>query len=114
MKRINLITILLAIPTLFCSRVWYHAAFYREFLGHVTVAGVAVHSDSITGGRLANLIFGNAALQMFTFFLAQPVVIDRSLRWLADNIKFEGQLVNNIGQGERLSVSSEAIPFGMV
>jgi uncharacterized membrane protein YjgN (DUF898 family) len=111
LRRTNLVTILLALPTLFASRLWYHAAFYREFLGHITVAGVLVDSSRITGSRLASLIFGNAVLQVFTLGLAQPIVIDRSLRWLTENITFDGELANDIGSSPRLSLSGEMPPF---
>lgn len=111
LKRTNLITILLAIPTLFFSRLYYHAAFYREFLGHITVAGVLVDSSRITSGRFISLLMGNVALQIFSLGLAQPIVIDRSLRWLTENIKFDGELANDIGSSPRLSLSSEMPPF---
>ena len=111
LKRTNLVTILLAIPTLFASRAWYHAAFYREFLGHITVAGVLVDSSRITGRGLISLLIGNAVLQVFTLGLAQPIVINRSLRWLTENIKFDGELIDNIGSSPRLSLSSEMPPF---
>lgn len=111
LRRTNLVTILLALPTLFASRLWYHAAFYREFLSHITVAGVLVDSSRITGSRLASLIFGNVALQVFTLGLAQPIVIDRSLRWLTENITFDGELANDIGSSPRLSLSGEMPPF---
>jgi uncharacterized membrane protein YjgN (DUF898 family) len=111
LRRTNLFTILLALPTLFASRLWYHAAFYREFLGHITVAGVLVDSSRITGSRLASLIFGNVVLQVFTLGLAQPIVINRSLRWLTENIKFDGELANDIGSSPRLSLSGEMPPF---
>ncbi len=111
LKRTNLITILLAIPTLFASRAWYHAAFYREFLSRITVAGVLVDSSRINGRGLISLLIGNAALQVFTLGLAQPIVIDRSLRWLTENIKFDGELIDNIGSSPRLSLSSEMPPF---
>ncbi|MFN5173350.1 MAG: DUF898 family protein [Holosporaceae bacterium] len=111
LKRTNLITILLAIPTLFFSRLYYHAAFYREFLGHITVAGVLVDSSRITSGRFISLFMGNVALQIFSLGLAQPIVIDRSLRWLTENIKFDGELANDIGSSPRLSLSSEMPPF---
>jgi uncharacterized membrane protein YjgN (DUF898 family) len=111
LRRTNLVTILLALPTLFASRLWYHAAFYREFLGHITVAGVLVDSSRITSGRLISLLMGNAALQIFSLGLAQPIVIDRSLRWLTENITFDGELANDIGSSPRLSLSSEMPPF---
>lgn len=111
LKRTNLITILLAIPTLFFSRLYYHAAFYREFLGHITVAGVLVDSSRITSGRFISLLMGNVALQIFSLGLAQPIVINRSLRWLTENIKFDGELANDIGSSPRLSLSSEMPPF---
>ncbi|MBU3655792.1 MAG: DUF898 domain-containing protein, partial [Alphaproteobacteria bacterium] len=111
LKRTNLITILLAIPTLFFSRLYYHAAFYREFLGHITVAGVLVDSSRITSGRFISLLMGNVALQIFSLGLAQPIVIDRSLRWLTENIKFDGEMANDIGSSPRLSLSSEMPPF---
>jgi uncharacterized membrane protein YjgN (DUF898 family) len=102
---------LLLYPFIFLVRLYYHAAFYREFLGHITVAGVLVDSSRITGSRLASLIFGNVALQVFTLGLAQPVVIDRTLRWLTENITFDGELANDIGSSPRLSLSSEMPPF---
>ena len=111
LKWINLITILLAIPTLFASRAWYHAAFYREFLSRITVAGILVDSSRINGRGLISLLIGNAALQVFTLGLAQPIVINRSLRWLTENIKFDGELIDNIGSSPRLSLSSEMPPF---
>ena len=111
LRRTNLVTILLALPTLFASRLWYHAAFYREFLGHITVAGVLVDSSRITSGRLISLLMGNAALQIFSLGLAQPIVIDRTLRWLTENITFDGELANDIGSSPRLSLSGEMPPF---
>lgn len=92
-------------------RLYYHAAFYREFLSHITVAGVLVDSSRITSGRLISLLIGNVVLQVFTLGLAQPIVIDRSLRWLTENIKFDGELANDIGSSPRLSLSSEMPPF---
>lgn len=92
-------------------RLYYHAAFYREFLGHITVAGVLVDSSRITSGRFISLLMGNVALQIFSLGLAQPIVINRSLRWLTENIKFDGELANDIGSSPRLSLSSEMPPF---
>jgi uncharacterized membrane protein YjgN (DUF898 family) len=100
---VNLVTMLLAIPTLFISRFWYYAALDRHIYSGLSLNGLKMRS-SVTGGGLAELQLLNCLLIIVTLGIAIPWIIKRNMKFYTDNHAFIGSVndldlsVQNDGQ----------------
>lgn len=91
LDRVNLVTLLLAIPTLGLSRLWYRAAQLRTQWN-------AMHAGSISfrgthdGASLFGLYAINILIVIFTFGFGTPVALQRTARYFADHVQILGSL----------------------
>jgi uncharacterized membrane protein YjgN (DUF898 family) len=96
-----IICLLLLIPTLTLSRFWYQAKMLRYLFGHTTIGGIRL-KHTATPGNLMRLKIINGLLLAFTFGLATPYIIQRNMRYFADNVQLVGHLESQlIGQAQQ-------------
>lgn len=88
---INMLTLLLAVFTLGLSRFWYRAACNRHFAS-ATHIGALQLENSQSGGQLFRLVMGNAMIAIFTMGIGMPVIINRSVNFLANTLSVNGDL----------------------
>ena len=91
LDKINLITLLLAIPTLGISRLWYRSALLNAKYNYLQAGSVHFHA-TFTPGKLFRLAFGNMLIMIFTFFLGMPIVIQRIMRCFSQNVQVLGSI----------------------
>jgi uncharacterized membrane protein YjgN (DUF898 family) len=108
--KINIITLLLLVPTLGISRLWYRAACNRHIYASTRIAGVQLE-NSQTAGMLFRLIFGNLAILLLTLGIGMPIIIHRNMNFFANTLSFIGEIdVDAIRQAEGdLTKSGEGI-----
>ena len=93
LDKINLITLLLAIPTLGASRIWYHAAFINYRYQCLSLSGIKFESG-FSGGKLLWLYISNLLIIIFTLLIGSPIARHRSLKFLAENLRVMGNADN--------------------
>ncbi len=87
----NFFSLLLAIPTLMLSRVWY-ANKRRNYIWSSIRIGQGIKITSTFGFRKTlGLYFGNLFIIIFTLGLGIPICLNRSVKFLATNINIEGE-----------------------
>lgn len=91
----NIITLLLAIPTLGLSRFWYSATSIRYLYSHTTINGLRLKATH-TGGSLFALVLGNMTIMAITLGFGMPIVIQRNMNYLSRNVFIIGD-VNTTG-----------------
>jgi len=89
LDKVNLITWILAIPTLFISRIWYRAALLNYKYQSLSIRGIKF-SSSFTGGKLLWLGLSNILIIVFTLFIGFPITTHRSLKFFAENVRVMG------------------------
>ncbi len=70
---------------------WFHAATARETAAHSTFQDLRFAS-SATGGQIAWLVIGNVALILATLYMAYPIVIQRTIRFITTHCHVLGTL----------------------
>ena len=126
LDRINLITLLLAIPTLGASRIWYRAALLNYKYKSLSLAGMKFES-SFKGGKMLWLMLSNILIIVFTLFIGTPITIQRNLKFFAENVRVMGnannlELIeqsyksNALGEGvdQVFDLGNSGIDFGVV
>lgn len=89
--RVHIVTLLLAIPTLGISRLWYHAALLRHRAAHTKIGHIGFRNLT-TGMDLLRLIGGNLLLIIFTLGLGKAFIIHRNMRFFAAHNVVVGDL----------------------
>lgn len=87
----HIITILLALPTLLVSRVWYGFYTKKYIWNHMTF-DTARFQSTITFGGYLWLYITNILLLLCTVGFGAPWVKVRTLRYIMDNLTLEGDL----------------------
>lgn len=105
-----LVALLLALPTLGLSILWYYAERFRHFWSHTTFLN-ARFRPAVTTGSLVWLSVSNLLLMVFTLFVATPWAHARSWRTLVDGMRIEGPLDLDSVRQEALSASSTGEGF---
>ncbi|MCE2927014.1 MAG: DUF898 domain-containing protein [Rickettsiales bacterium] len=106
---VHLITWLLAIPTLGISRFWYKAALARHIYESTTIGNITF-KGSHTGSNMLGLFAGNLLLLILTFGFAVPLVIQRNMNFLVNNLTIIGDLeTSDILQVGAMDKSGEGI-----
>ncbi len=107
---IHLVTLLLAIPTLGLSRLWYRAALARHICESTTINNISFRG-SHTGANMLGLLAGNLLLFVLTLGFGMPIIIQRSMRYFADNIAIIGDIetAGIYQSNEELGKSGEGI-----
>jgi uncharacterized membrane protein YjgN (DUF898 family) len=85
------IAILLASVYASLCFAWFNAATAREVAAHATFQDLRFAS-SATGGQIAWLAVGNMLLIVLTLYLAYPVVVQRTLRFIVRHLHVMGTL----------------------
>lgn len=108
--KINFITLLLAIPTIGISRIWYHAAKKRFFYARTKINNIQLKATH-DGKELLILHLINLIIIMFTLGFGMPIVLKRVINYEVANTYFIGNInTANITQSdEKLKNSGEAI-----
>jgi uncharacterized membrane protein YjgN (DUF898 family) len=70
---------------------WYSALFTRHVVGNTRFAELPLQS-SVTGPALLWLLLGNGLIALFTLGLGLPIVLHRSMHFLADTLHITGSL----------------------
>ena len=70
---------------------WYMAVMARHIFGNTTFAGLRF-SSAVTAGSLLWLVFSNGLIALFTLGLGYPIVLNRSMRYLARTVRVSGDL----------------------
>ena len=83
---------------------WYSAMFMRHVIGNARLDTLPLRS-TVTGRALLWLMVGNGLIAVFTLGLGLPIVLHRSMRFLARNL-----LVSGILNVEALRQSTLAVP----
>lgn len=89
--RINLITLLLAIPTLFFSRIWYTAALYKEIAKGLSLGEIRFQS-SAEGSDIFKLFLGNIFIVILTLGFGIPIAMQRRMQFMAKNCVVYGDV----------------------
>ncbi|MBN8530985.1 MAG: DUF898 domain-containing protein [Alphaproteobacteria bacterium] len=107
---INLITILIFIPTLGFSRLWYRAAMMNHVYSCTTIGGLQLRGH-FSGGKIFWLLFGNMLWILLTLGIGAPVVIQRNMKFLASTLTLEGDLETSsiLQSTEKLGTSGEGL-----
>lgn len=99
LARVNIVTLLLALPTLFLSRLWYRAALCREAARATSLNGVRFKLK-VTGGEMLGLFLGNLFIILLTLGLGIPFAIQRKMRFLASHAVVGGDM-NALRAGQK-------------
>ncbi len=91
LKRSNMLTYLMAIPTIGFSRMWYKAALTRFRLNHTAFDHVRLQGNH-TGSSLAWLSISNLLLVVLTLGFGVPIAIHRNVKYHTSHIGVDGDL----------------------
>lgn len=87
----NLITLLLALPTLGFSRFWYKAALHRVCWNNMKAGSISFKS-TYTGLGILGLYAGNLCILLITLGIGTPIVIQRTIKFFMRNVAVLGSL----------------------
>jgi uncharacterized membrane protein YjgN (DUF898 family) len=99
------ITLLLFIPTLGISRIWYKAKFYSHCFNATTVDSVRL-VGYFTGGKLFRRVCGNFFILIVTLGCGVPIVLQRNVRFFVQNVAIYGHL-----RSDQLLQSQDQVPI---
>lgn len=127
--RVNIKTLLLAIPTLGLSRLWYLAALRNQKLANISFGNVHL-KGTFTGGKYLRLFLGNLLILIITIGFGMPFIISRMLKFNIKNIQILGDInelsvtqagnngdAGNMGEGFEDSLDMDAgldVDFGLI
>ncbi len=108
--KINFITMLLSIPTLALSRLWYKAALIRHNFQATQIDHLRFDFD-ITGGKLLGFYLVNLLIVVCTLGIGMPYVMQRSIKLVADNLTIIGDINTSkvLQSNEELAGSGEGL-----
>lgn len=89
LNSVNFMTGILAIPTLFLSRLWYLAAL-KNYSWRSTSIGNIKFDATYSGSKILCLILSNLIIFIATAGLGTPIIIHRIARFHIDNIQIKG------------------------
>lgn len=89
LDKINFITWILALPTLFLSRFWYKAALKNYTWNSIKVENIRFNA-TYSGGKIMGLTFSNLFILILTLGFGTPIILDRSLQFLTNNLEIIG------------------------
>jgi uncharacterized membrane protein YjgN (DUF898 family) len=114
LMKINIITLLLTIPTLGISRLWYIAARIRYFLASTSVNNLTFKGTQ-TAGNMIGLILGNLVILVLTLGLGISIIIQRNLKYFAKNVIIVGDIeTSGIHQSTELLGKSGEGMYGIL
>lgn len=89
LNSVNFMTGILAIPTLFISRLWYLAAL-KNYSWRSTSIGNIKFDATYSGSKILGLIVSNLIIFIATAGLGTPIIIHRIAKFHIDNIQING------------------------
>jgi uncharacterized membrane protein YjgN (DUF898 family) len=89
--KINIITLILLLPTFGLSRFWYKAAILNYKISHTSFNNLTFKSN-FKGFELASLFLGNIVICIFSFGLAYHFVIHRNFIHYTENFIIIGDI----------------------
>ncbi len=125
LDKINAITWILAIPTLFISRYWFKAAKLNAKYNNLSLGNVRL-SSNFNAFELFGLTFFNILILIFTLFIGMPIVIHRIMRHFKEHVQVTGNIeefrqdpdfkASNFGEGVTDYFDSDGIDldFGLI
>lgn len=107
---INLMTILLAVPTVGLSRFWYSAALTRHKCANTVINALHCRATH-TGGSLLLLHAVNMLIIIFTLGIGIPIVTQRNLKYFSEHVFIVGDInaADILQSDEKLGSSGEGI-----
>lgn len=101
LNKSNIITMLLAVPTLGFSRIWFHVALQKFVWAHTKIEDVQFNYI-MTPGKQILLAIKGILLIILTLGLGYPIIIKMHLMTILDNMEIIGELDSlNAKQSER-------------
>jgi uncharacterized membrane protein YjgN (DUF898 family) len=91
LRATNITTLLLFIPTLGFSRLWYMAALEREKMRGLALAHLRFRLTA-KGGDYIWLALGNLGIMIITLGFGTPIVINRNMHFLEKHLAIGGEL----------------------
>jgi uncharacterized membrane protein YjgN (DUF898 family) len=91
LNKINIITLLLAIPTLMLSRVWFHIALNKFVYDHVKLGDIRF-KYTMTPGRRIGLAIISLLILIITLGFGTPIIVQIHLRAIVDTMEIIGDL----------------------
>lgn len=88
---IHVLTLILFIPTLGFSRMWYAAALFKHIYANTTLNGLRF-KGTFSGGKFLVLELVNLLIIIFTLTLGMPIVIQRNMKFFVEHLEIEGEL----------------------
>lgn len=129
LRSVNIRTLLLAIPTLSFSRLWYLAELRNQKLANLSFGGVHF-KGTFTGYNYLKLSVGNLLILIVTLGLGMPVILNRIINFNIKNMHVLGNIneltisqadertkVSNMGEGFKSSVDTDTgfdVDFGLI
>ena len=104
---VNIITLLLALPTLFMSRIWYRAALLRNKFRSIKIQNITFKFCA-SGWDLYRLMAINYIIIVFTLGLGKPIVLQRNIRFVVANLV----IIGDIAALEAYQAEKEATTMG--
>ena len=126
---VNIKTLLLAIPTLGFSRLWYTAELRNQKLANISFGNIHF-KGTFTGLKYLMLILGNLLILIFTIGFGTPIIINRIMKFNINNMHILGNInelsvsqaenkdnAGNMGEGFEDSLDADAgfdVDFGII
>jgi uncharacterized membrane protein YjgN (DUF898 family) len=91
LRATNITTLLLLIPTLGLSRIWYKAALEREKMRGLALAHIRFRQTA-KGGDYIWLALGNFGIMIITLGFGAPIIMNRNMHFLEKHLALGGDL----------------------
>lgn len=91
LNKVNIVTLLLAIPTLTFSRIWYHVALRKFIYENIQLQDIRFRFTMTPGCQIL-LDIKAFLLLMITVGLGYPIVLQMYIKTFLDNVEIIGDL----------------------
>jgi uncharacterized membrane protein YjgN (DUF898 family) len=91
LNKLNIITMLLAIPTLAFSRIWFHVALQRFIFEHTSLGDIRFNYTMKPSTQFFLALKGFLLL-ILTLGLGYPIIVQMNIRTLLNNMELMGDL----------------------
>lgn len=91
LNKSNIITLLLALPTLGLSRIWFHVALQKFVWDHTNIETVRFYY-TMTPGKQIFLAIKAILILVLTLGFGHPIIIKMHLKAILDNMEIMGDL----------------------
>lgn len=91
LNKLNIITLLLVVPTLSLSRIWFHIALRKFIFDHMYLDDIRF-KYTMTPGKQILLTIKGILLLIFTLGLGYPIILQMHIKAILDNMDIIGNL----------------------